>query len=107
MVAVAVAAAMVVVAMVVVVDDDDMGGLPGSWVTNRWGKPEWRGAKRAEDAWKWQGVPAGFALTGPVEPGRDRACMGPDARGLPHLKSLPPAWPPGQSPDEGSGTGSA
>ena len=80
--------------------DPDMGGLPGSWVADRWGRREWRGAKGPEDAWKWQGVPAGYDLVGPVEPGRDRHCFGDDERGSPHLKYLDPAWPPGQQPSE-------
>ena len=78
-----------------------MGGLPGSWVTNRWGGREWRGAQGAEDAWKWEGVPAGYDLIGPVEPGQTRHCFGEDETGLPHIKYLKPAWPAGQPPAEG------
>ena len=81
--------------------DPDMGGLPGSWVTNRWGEREWRGAQGAEDAWKWEGVPAGYDLIGPVEPGQTRHCFGEDETGLPHIKYLKPAWPAGQPPAEG------
>jgi hypothetical protein len=81
--------------------DPDMGGLPGSWVNNRWGEREWRGAQGAEDTWKWEGVPAGYDLVGPVEPGQTRHCFGEDETGLPHLKYLKPAWPAGQPTAEG------
>ncbi len=85
--------------------DPDMGGLPGSWVTNRWGGREWRGAQGPEDAWKWQDVPAGYGLVGPVEPGQIRHCFGEDETGLPHLKYLDPAWPAGQPPTADGGGG--
>ncbi len=81
--------------------DPDMGRLPGSWVTNRWGEREWRGAQGAEDAWKWEGVPAGYDLIGPVEPGQTRHCFGEDETGLPHIKYLKPTWPSGQPTSEG------
>ena len=84
--------------------DPDMGGLPGSWVTNKWGGREWRGAQGPDDAWKWKDVPAGYDLVGPIEPGQTRHCFGADETGLPRLKYLQPAWPPGQQPAEG-GTG--
>jgi hypothetical protein len=84
--------------------DPDRGGLPGSWVTNKWGGREWRGAQGPDDAWKWKDVPAGYDLVGPIEPGQTRHCFGADETGLPRLKYLQPAWPPGQQPAEG-GTG--
>ena len=63
------------------------------------------GPDRPEDAWKWQGVPPGYTLLGPVEPGKRRHCAGDDGHG-PQLKSLPPAWPPGQGPPpDGDGGG--
>jgi hypothetical protein len=55
------------------------------------------GPDRPEDAWKWQGVPPGYTLLGPVEPGKMRHFAGDDGHG-PHLGSLPPAWPPGEGP---------
>jgi hypothetical protein len=58
------------------------------------------GPDRPEDEWKWQGVPGGYTLLTPsdVTPGKRRHCAG-DSGG-PHLKSLPPAWPPGAGPGE-------
>ncbi len=49
------------------------------------------------DAWKWEGVPAGYTLLNPVEPGKTRHCWGDDGHG-PQLKSLDAAWPPGEGP---------
>lgn len=51
-----------------------------------------------EDAWKWEGVPPGRSLIGPVEPGKLRHYMGDDGHG-PCIKWLPAAWPPGQEPE--------
>jgi len=51
-----------------------------------------------EDAWKWQGVPRGRSLIGPVEPGKLRHYMGDDGHG-PCIKWLPAVWPPGQEPE--------
>jgi hypothetical protein len=62
------------------------------------------GPATPEDAWKWEGVPAGYALLNPVEPGKTRHCEGDDGHG-PQLKSLPAVWPPGQGPDSGAGAG--
>jgi hypothetical protein len=50
-----------------------------------------------EDAWKWEGVPPGHTLLGPVEPGKRRHYAGDDGHG-PRIGSLPPVWPPGQGP---------
>ncbi len=58
------------------------------------------GPDRPEDAWKWQGVPPGGSLIGPIEPGRKRHYMGDDGHG-PQLRWLPPAWPPGEEPEAG------
>jgi hypothetical protein len=60
------------------------------------------GPATPEDAWKWEGVPAGYTLLNPVEPGKTRHCEGDDGHG-PQLKWLPAVWPPGQGPDAGSG----
>jgi hypothetical protein len=56
------------------------------------------GPATPEDAWKWQGVPPGRSLIGPVEPGKLRHYMGDDGHG-PCIKWLPAAWPPGQEPE--------
>jgi hypothetical protein len=67
--------------------------------------PRKTGPDRPEDAWKWQGVPPGYTLLGPVEPGKMRHYAGDDGHG-PHLGSLPPAWPPGEGPGpDGDGDG--
>ena len=50
------------------------------------------------DAWKWEGVPPGRSLIGPVEPGKLRHYMGDDGHG-PCIKWLPAVWPPGQEPE--------
>ncbi len=52
-----------------------------------------KGPKSPADAWKWEGVPPGGSLLGPVEPGRQRWCLYYDAVG-PKAKQLPAAWPP-------------
>jgi hypothetical protein len=57
------------------------------------------GPATPEDAWKWQGVPPGRSLIGPVEPGKLRHYMGDDGHG-PCIKWLPAVWPPGQEPEE-------
>jgi hypothetical protein len=57
------------------------------------------GPATPEDAWKWEGVPPGRSLIGPVEPGKLRHYMGDDGHG-PCIKWLPAAWPPGQEPGE-------
>ncbi len=68
------------------------------------GVPGWRGRPyhsartgpaTPEDAWKWEGVPPGRSLIGPVEPGKLRHYMGDDGHG-PCIKWLPPAWPPSE-----------
>ena len=56
------------------------------------------GPATPEDAWKWEGVPPGRSLIGPVEPGKLRHYMGDDGHG-PCIKWLPAAWPPGQEPE--------
>ncbi len=56
------------------------------------------GPATPDDAWKWEGVPPGRALIGPVEPGKMRHYMGHDGHG-PCIKWLPPAWPPGHEGD--------
>jgi hypothetical protein len=64
-------------------------------------RARWRvtGPERPEDAWKWEGVPAGRSLMGPVEPGKMRYYMGDDGHG-PQIRCLDPAWPPGQEPED-------
>jgi hypothetical protein len=57
------------------------------------------GPDSADDAWMWQGVPPGRALMTRYRPGQPRAYMEYDGGGSPSVKSLPPAWPPGQGPD--------
>jgi len=59
------------------------------------------GPASAEDAWKWEGVPPGRALIGPVEPGRMRHYMDNDGHG-PCIKWLPAVWPPGHEGDGGA-----
>jgi hypothetical protein len=53
------------------------------------------GPATPEDAWKWEGVPPGRSLLGPVEPGKLRHYMGDDGHG-PCIKWLPPVWPPSE-----------
>ncbi len=65
---------------------------------NRWGYAP-MGPERPEDAWKWEGVPPGCSLVGPVEPGKQRAYMGDDGHG-PRVTWLPAAWPPGEGDAE-------
>jgi hypothetical protein len=60
--------------------------------------PARTGPATPEDAWKWEGVPPGRGLIGPVEPGKMRHYMGDDGHG-PCIKWLPAAWPPGQEPE--------
>ena len=55
------------------------------------------GPRTAVDAWMWQGVPPGRSLMTRYKPGQPRAYMEYD--GGPTVKSLPPAWPPGEGPD--------
>jgi hypothetical protein len=50
------------------------------------------------DAWKSEGVPPGYRLIGPVEPGKMRHCLGDDGHG-PQIKWLPAVWPPGEGPE--------
>jgi hypothetical protein len=52
-----------------------------------------------EDAWMWEGVPAGEYLIGTPVPGKERWYMGHDEHG-PQYRTLPPSWPPGQKPEE-------
>jgi len=59
-------------------------------------KPAPTGPERPEDAWKWQGVPAGRGLVGRVEPGKMRYYMDYDEHG-PRVCYLPPAWPDSDS----------
>ena len=65
--------------------------------------PEFRtpGPTGPEDAWMWEGVPAGEYLMGTPVPGKGRWYMGHDEHGK-QIRSLPPAWPPGQRPEEGA-----
>ncbi len=56
------------------------------------------GPASAQDAWKWEGVPPGRALIGPVEPGKMRHYMDNDGHG-PCIKWLPAVWPPGHEGD--------
>jgi hypothetical protein len=63
------------------------------------------GPATPEDAWKWEGVPAGRPLVGPVEPGKMRYYMGDDGHG-PQICWLPAVWPPGEGPDD-AGAGGA
>ena len=53
------------------------------------------GPATPEEAWKWEGVPPGRSLIGPVEAGKLRHYMGDDGHG-PCIKWLPPAWPPSE-----------
>ncbi len=62
------------------------------------------GPATPEDAWKWEGVPAGYTLLNPVEPGKMRHCGGDDGHG-PQLKWLPAAWPPGEGPQSDGAAG--
>jgi hypothetical protein len=64
-----------------------------------WSSPRVTGPERPEDEWKWQGVPPGCSLVGPVEPGQKRHYRDMDDHG-PVVRWLPPAWPPGH-PDAG------
>jgi hypothetical protein len=64
-----------------------------------WSSPRVTAPERPEDEWKWQGVPPGCSLVGPVEPGRKRHYRDMDDHG-PVVRWLPPAWPPGH-PDAG------
>ncbi len=57
------------------------------------------GPATADQAWMWQGVPPGRALMTHYRPGQPRAYMEYDEGGSPSVKTLPPAWPPGQGPD--------
>jgi hypothetical protein len=66
----------------------------GPYTPLTWSSPRQTGPERPEDAWKWQGVPSGCSLAGPVEPGRTRYFRDMDDHG-PVVRSLPPAWPPG------------
>ena len=59
-----------------------------------------------EDAWKWEGVPPGHTLLGPVEPGKMRHYAGNDSHG-PRIGWLPPVWPPGEGPPPDGGGGGA
>jgi hypothetical protein len=78
------------------VDTDTGAGSSATTAVARGGPPF--GPARPEDAWKWEGVPAGRGILGPVEPGKTRYYMGDDGHG-PSIKYLPPAWPPGDRPD--------
>ena len=73
------------------------GGRAGEGGTTDDGSGPTDGPDRPEEAWKWQGVPAGYQIIGQVEPGRMRYCGGDDGHG-PQIKWLPAAWPPGQGP---------
>jgi hypothetical protein len=57
------------------------------------------GPATADQAWMWQGVPPGRALMTNYQPGQPRAYMEYEEGGSPSVKTLPPAWPPGQGPD--------
>lgn len=58
------------------------------------------GPDSTEDAWMWEGVPMGRPLIGLVEPGKMRYYAGVDESGS-KICWLPPAWPPGQGPNDG------
>jgi hypothetical protein len=60
------------------------------------------GPQTPEDAWKWEGVPEGYTLLGPVEPGKKRHYAGDDGHG-PKIGWLPPVWPPGEGPTDAAG----
>jgi hypothetical protein len=83
-------------------DRADSGADAGGPLVGKGGRP--LGPATPADAWKWEGVPAGYTLLNPVEPGKMRHCEGDDGHG-PQLKWLPAAWPPGQGPDDGGGAG--
>ena len=74
------------------------GGWTGA--PDGWKQPPPTGPATPEDAWKWQGVPAGRSLIGKVEPGEMRYYMGDDGHG-PQIRWLPPAWPPDWPPETG------
>ena len=79
----------------------DMAGRVGTWQGEPHRSPR-TGPATLEDAWKWEGVPPGRGLIGPVEPGRIRHYMDDDGHG-PCIRWLPPAWPPGERPGDGEG----
>jgi len=62
------------------------------------------GPQTPEEAWKWEGVPPGCGLLGPVEPGKMRHYLGNDGHG-PQIRWLPPAWPPGAGVGDGPDAG--
>ena len=57
------------------------------------------GPASTDQAWMWQGVPPGRALMTNYRPGQPRAYMEYEEGGSPSVKTLPPAWPPGEGPD--------
>ena len=71
---------------------------PADRVGARSAKGRKLGPATTEDIWMWEGVPPGHSLMTRYEPGERRYYMG-DNEG-PSLKKLPPAWPPGQGPDQ-------
>ena len=83
-------------------DGADSGADAGGPLVGKGGRR--LGPATPADEWKWEGVPAGYTLLNPVEPGKMRHCEGDDGHG-PQLKWLPAAWPPGQGPDDGGGAG--
>jgi hypothetical protein len=82
------------------------GEAPGAAVVVAGAPPRWPhraedlGPQSPADAWKWEGVPPGRGLRGPVRPGEPRFYFDYDAQG-PKLKSLPAAWPPDEAEDGG------
>ncbi len=54
-----------------------------------------------EDAWMWEGVPAGEYLMGTPVPGKGAGTWG-TTNTASRSDALPPAWPPGQRPEEGA-----
>jgi hypothetical protein len=78
-------------------DGGGAAGGRGGWLAQSTGRkrPPPTGPDTPEDAWKWEGVPAGRSLIGKVEPGEMRYYLGDDGHG-PQIRWLPPAWPPDQ-----------
>jgi hypothetical protein len=52
------------------------------------------GPRTTDDIWMWEGVPPGCGLMTDYKPGQPRAYMDQNSS----VKTLPPAWPPGQGP---------
>jgi hypothetical protein len=76
----------------------DAAAVPAGEQSTGRKRPPPTGPDRPEDAWKWEGVPAGRSLIGTVDPGELRYYMDDDGHG-PQIRWLPAAWPP----DKGDG----